>query len=44
MGWHVTAVFAPLAADDVPVQGLVAVPVRGWVDPALRSAPGRDAV
>jgi len=26
MGSHVTAVFAPLAAGDVPVQGLVAVP------------------
>jgi hypothetical protein len=27
MGWHVIAVFAPLTAGDVPVQGLVAVPV-----------------
>ena len=44
MGWHVTAVFAPLAAGDVPVQGQVAMPVRGGVGPALRPAPRPGAV
>jgi hypothetical protein len=44
MGLHVTAVFAPLAAADVPVEGQAAVPVRGRVDPALRPAPGPGAV
>ena len=44
MGSHVTAVFAPLAAGDVPVQGQVAVPVRGRVDPALPPAPGPGVV
>src|ERR1041384_2130577 len=44
MGWHVIAVFAPLTAADVPVEGQVAVPVRGRVDPALRPAHGPGAV